>query len=120
VYLDDILIASPCQESPRRHVAEVLRILQENSLLINAGKCTFGVTSIEFLGHQVAATGIKPLADRVAAIKQFPWPLNIRELQAFLGLFNFYRRFVQGAARLLLPLTAALADSPTSTAPIKW
>jgi cleavage and polyadenylation specificity factor subunit 1 len=120
VYLDDILIASPCLESHRRHVAEVLRILQENGLLINAGKCTFGVTSIEFLGHQVAATGIKPLADRVAAIKQFPRPSNIKELQAFLGLFNFYRRFVQGAAKLLLPLTAALAGNPAGTAPIKW
>jgi hypothetical protein len=120
VYLDDILIASPRQESHRRHVAEVLRILQENGLLINAGKCTFAVASVEFLGHQVTATGIKPLADRVAAIKQFPRPSNVRELQAFLCLFNFYRRFVQGAAKLLLPLTAALAGSPAGTAPIKW
>jgi Reverse transcriptase (RNA-dependent DNA polymerase) len=56
VYLDDILIASPCLESHRRHVAEVLRILQHNGLVINAAKCMFGATSVEFLGHLVTAS----------------------------------------------------------------
>jgi Reverse transcriptase (RNA-dependent DNA polymerase) len=89
VYLDDILIASPCLKSHRRHVAEVLRILQHNGLVINAAKCVFGATSVEFLGHLVTASGISPLADRVAAIRRFPRPNTIKELQAFLGLVNF-------------------------------
>jgi transposase InsO family protein len=120
VYLDDILIASPCLESHRCHVAEVLRILQHNGLVINAAKCVIGASSVEFLGHLVTASGISPLADRVAAIRRFPWPNTIKELQAFLGLVNFYRRFVRSAARLLLPLTAALAGGPAGSTKLKW
>jgi cleavage and polyadenylation specificity factor subunit 1 len=120
VYLDDILIASPCLESHRRHVAEVLGILQQNSLVINAAKCVFGEEQVQFLGHSVSAAGIQPLADRVAAIRRFPRPTTIRELQSFLGLVNFYRRFIKAAAKILLPLTDVLAGSPASTAKLQW
>jgi hypothetical protein len=111
VYLDDILIASPCSQSHQKHVAEVLSILQNNGLVINAAKCLFRATAVDFLGHRVSSTGITPLADRVAAIQSFPQPSTIKELQSFLGLVTFYRRFVPTAAKLLLPLTAALGGS---------
>jgi hypothetical protein len=91
VYLDDILIASPCLQSHQRHVAEVLHILQNNGLVINTAKCIFGAAAVDFLGHRVSSTGISPLADRVAAIQSFPQPTTIKELQSFLGLVNFYR-----------------------------
>jgi hypothetical protein len=81
VYLDDLLVVS-------RDMAERL---QENWLVINHEKCVFGQQPMEFLGHQVLATGISPLPGRVAAIRQFPRPTMVRDLQAFLGLFNFYR-----------------------------
>jgi Reverse transcriptase (RNA-dependent DNA polymerase) len=90
VYLDDILIASPTLEAHRRDVAAVLRIMQANGLVINAAKCIFRATEVEFLGHHVLASGISPLADRVAAIRRFPQLVTIRDLQAFLGLVNFY------------------------------
>jgi Reverse transcriptase (RNA-dependent DNA polymerase) len=89
MYLDDILITSPCLDPYCSHVAKVLRILLENGLVINAAKCVFGASSVEFLGHLVTASGISPLTDRVAAIRFFPWPTTIKELQAFLGLLNF-------------------------------
>jgi transposase InsO family protein len=120
VYLDDILVASPCEESHRRHVAEVLRILQRNGLVINSSKCVFGATAVEFLGHSVTAAGISPLADRVAAIRRFPRPNTVRELQSFLGLINFYRRFVKAAAQILLPLTAVLGGNPAASSKLKW
>jgi cleavage and polyadenylation specificity factor subunit 1 len=120
VYLDDILIASPCEQSHRCHVASVLRILQDNGLLINASKCIFGVETIEVLGHEVTPTGIRPLADRVAAARRFPTPSTVRELQAFLCLFNYYRQFVKGAAKLLLPLTSALVGSPPGKTRLAW
>jgi hypothetical protein len=94
VYLYDILIASPCMQSHKQHVAEVLNILQNNGLVINTAKCIFGVAAVDFLGHRVSSTGIKPLADRVVAIQAFPQPNTIKELQSFLGLVNFYRCFV--------------------------
>jgi cleavage and polyadenylation specificity factor subunit 1 len=56
----------------------------------------------------------------MAAIRQFPRPRTIRDLQAFLCLFNFYRRFVPAAAAILRPLTDALAGSPRGTAVVEW
>jgi RNase H-like domain found in reverse transcriptase/Reverse transcriptase (RNA-dependent DNA polymerase)/Integrase zinc binding domain len=120
VYLDDILIASPSLESHRRHVAEVLDILSRNGLVINVGKCVFGQSTVEFLGHRVSSAGILPLADRVAAIRQFPSPNTVKELQSFSGLINFYRRFIRSAAKLLLPLTAVLKGGPAGSKKLQW
>jgi RNase H-like domain found in reverse transcriptase/Reverse transcriptase (RNA-dependent DNA polymerase) len=120
VYLVDILIASSCLESHRRHVAEVLDILSKNGLVINVGKCVFGQESVEFLGHRVSSAGVLPLADRVAAIKQFPPPNTVKELQSFLGLINFFRRFIQLAAMLLPPLTAVLKGGPAGSKRLQW
>jgi hypothetical protein len=106
--------------SHRCHVAEVLRILQQNGLVINASKCVFGATTVEFLGHSVTAAGISPLADRVTAICRFPRPNTVRELQSFLGLINFYRQFIKAAAKILLPLTAVLSGNPATSAKLKW
>jgi Reverse transcriptase (RNA-dependent DNA polymerase) len=113
VYLDDLLVASRSVEDHRRHLREVLRRLQENGLVVNRDKCVFGQRQVEFLGHTIAAGCVSPLPDRVAAIRRFPRPSTVRELQAFLGLLNFYRRFVPAAAAILRPLTDALSGSPS-------
>jgi RNase H-like domain found in reverse transcriptase len=68
----------------------VLQLLQTNGLVINADKCLFGHTSLEFLGHLVQADGIRPLPDRVVAVKNFPRPTTMVEMQAFLGLYNYF------------------------------
>jgi hypothetical protein len=120
VYLDDLLVASRSVEDHRRHLRQALHRLQENGLVINREKCVFGLPEVEFLGHKVAGGGVSPLPEWVAAIRRFPWPGTIKELQAFLGLFNFYRRFVPAAATILRPLTDALAGSPRGTAAVKW
>jgi RNase H-like domain found in reverse transcriptase/Reverse transcriptase (RNA-dependent DNA polymerase) len=120
VYLDDLLVASRSVEDHRRHLREVLRRLQENGLVVNRDKCVFGQRQVEFLGHTIAAGGVSPLPDRVAAIRRFPRPSTVQELQAFLGLFNFYRRFVPAAAAILRPLTDALSGSPSGTAAVPW
>jgi cleavage and polyadenylation specificity factor subunit 1 len=80
----------------------------------------FGQEKIVFLGHVVTAGGVSPLPDRVAAIREFPEPANIEQLQAFLGLYNFYWRFVPAAARLLKPLTDALSGAPKGSMPVQW
>jgi hypothetical protein len=105
VYLDDILVASPLAAEHRRHLAAVLSVLQYNSLVVNADKCTFSQPSMEFLGHTIGPSGIRPLPSRVQAIADFPRPVTVRQLQAFLGLFNFYRRFIPAVARLILLLS---------------
>jgi len=108
VYLDDVLIASRSHADHVLHLRAVLERLQQHGLVLNGEKCVLGATRVEYLGHLVTASGIRPLPARVAAIKDFPKPSTVKELQTFLGMLNFYRRFIAGAAGLLRPLTDAL------------
>ncbi len=81
VYLDDILIASPDHPQHAAHLQEVLSRLQLHGLVLNAEKCQLGVSEVDYLGHWVSATGIRPLADRTAAIKNFERPTTAKGLQ---------------------------------------
>ncbi|GFR28647.1 hypothetical protein TNCT_4131 [Trichonephila clavata] len=94
VYLDDILIASESEEEHKTHVRAVFQKLNEYGLTINVSKCVFGVPEISFLGHLVTKNGIKPLPDKVDPIQ----PKTIKEFRRFLGLPNFFRRFLPRAA----------------------
>jgi hypothetical protein len=120
IYLDDMLIASKSREEHEYHLREVLHCLQANGLVLNVAKCVWGLSEIELLGHKILAEGVAPLANRVAAVQRFPRPVNTQQLHAFLGLFNFYRRFVPAAAAIVRPLTDALKGSPASKKPIQW
>jgi hypothetical protein len=66
--------------------------------VINREKCVFGIEEVEFLGHHVNARGVATIASCVAAILEHPQPTTVKELQGFLGVINFYRRFVPAAA----------------------
>ena len=112
VYIDDILVAS---ESPEQHLADleiVFKTLQDNGMVVNKKKCVLGKPSLEFLGYSVSAEGISPLEDRVEAIKAAEPPTTIKELQSFLGLVNYYRRFIPKAAAHLFHLFEALKGKP--------
>lgn len=108
-YLDDILIFSATEEEHLSHLRQLFQRLSEYGVLINSAKCEFGQSTITFLGHEVSAGGVRPLADKIQAITDFPVPKNVKELRRFLGMFNFYRRFVPGASDTQGPLNAALA-----------
>ena len=69
--------------------------------------CKFGVPSLDFLCHLVDSSGIHPLPDKVQAVTDFPQPTSRRQLRAFVGLVNFYHRFIPGCARILQPLNTA-------------
>ena len=71
----------------------------------------FAAANLEVLGQTVSAAGVAPLPSHVAAIKDFPQPGDVKGLQCFLGMCNFYRRFLPGMARTMAPLTAALAGN---------
>jgi cleavage and polyadenylation specificity factor subunit 1 len=108
VYLDDVLVVSPTAAAHHRHLRATLDQLRSNGLLINSDKCTWGATTVEFLGHTISAVGISPVQQRLAAIQAHPQPRTIRDVQGYLGLFNFYRRFVPAAAAIIKPLTDIL------------
>ena len=79
---------------------------------MNPAKCEFGVPSLNFLGHHIDQHGIRPLHTKTDAIQHFPIPVSTKKLREFLGLVNFYRRFIPHCAALTQPLTDQLAGKP--------
>ena len=113
VYLDDVLIASSTHEQHQEDLREVLARFEKHGLVLNGGKCVLGVSEVDYLGHRITATGIRPIASKVEAIDVFPQPETARQLQTYLGMVNFYRRFLPGAANVLRPLTEVLKGGKT-------
>ena len=107
VYLDDILVASQDSTQHADHLRQVLKLLEVNGLVIRKDKCVFGVTELDYLGHRVTTTGILPLPERVSAIRNYPVPQSKTALQRFLGMINYYHRFLAKVAGQLAPLHAA-------------
>lgn len=103
-YFDDILVQATTREELASRVRQVLTRLARAGLRARKDKCVFGVTSIEFLGYRVDASGIHPADSKVTAIHNAPRPRNKQELQAFLGLLNFYNSFLKDKATVAEPL----------------
>jgi hypothetical protein len=91
-----------------RHLEAFFNALATNGLAINLEKCVFTAPSLEILGHINSATGVAPTADHAAKIKNCPPPQDIKQLQCFLGMVNFYRHFLPKCAQVMKPLTDLL------------
>jgi hypothetical protein len=107
IYLDNMLIFSRSRSDHLSHLDTVLAVLAENGLHINPAKCQFAQREVDFLGHHVTACGLSPIASHTQPILYFPTPSDVKSLQKFSGMLNFYRRFLPGIARVLKPLTDA-------------
>ncbi|XP_064482878.1 uncharacterized protein LOC135395716 [Ornithodoros turicata] len=103
-YFDDILIQAANQDELATRLREVLRRLARAGLRARKDKCLFGVSSVEFLGYRVDANGIHPADSKVTAIHDAPRLNSKQELQAFLGLLNFYNSFLKDKATVAEPL----------------
>lgn len=101
------------------HLRIILGRLTEHGILINVGKSVFSATSVVFLGYEVSAKGTQPLQDRVDALRTFPLPKTVRSLRRFLGMFNFYRRFLPSAAEYQSPLHTTIAGQRCNH-PVPW
>ncbi|MGL4646576.1 MAG: RNase H-like domain-containing protein, partial [Cetobacterium sp.] len=108
VYIDDILIYSRNLEEHHHHVREVLGALRSQQLYLNLSKCEFHREEVQFLGYIISARGIQMNDRKVNAVRNWPVPGTIKELQRFLGFANFYRRFIQGYNQITAPLTSLL------------
>jgi len=120
VYIDDILVASPDMASHIKHLQVVFEKLRSKGLVLNLEKCVFAQPVVEFLGHNISAAGSSPLPSKVSAVQQHPQPSTVKELQHFLGMLNFYRKFIPAAARILKPLTDALKGGPSGSTQLVW
>ena len=101
VYLDDILITSSTEKEHLDDLKAVFKPLPDHGLVIRLGKCRFGVSSLEFLWHQVSKNGSRPTQAKVEVIQTFPQPSTV------LSIINFYRRFLPYIAATLSPLYGA-------------
>ena len=112
VYIDDILVASRSKAEHMVHLRQVLERLQQQGLVINLAKCQFGRHELDFLGHHITKHGATPLPSKVTAIREFSRPSTVKGLQEFVGMVNFYHRFVPAAASIMQPLYKALVGKP--------
>lgn len=120
-YLDDLLVASKNEEEHRQHLEEVCKRLKRYGLSINVAKSIFTESEIEYLGYKVTKDGIRPLEKRVTAVTSFKKPNNTAELRRYLGMINFYHRFINNAATILTPLNKYLAGKKKKDKqPINW
>ena len=111
VYLDDIVIYSANKEDHVKHVSWVLDRLLENKLFLSLEKCKWFGEEIDFLGFIVNTEGIKMQPAKVEAIRSWPAPASVNEIQQFIGLCNFYRRFIKHFGKIAEPLTSMLKGS---------
>ncbi len=107
-YMDDSRVGSPDRQTYLRHLEAFFSALATNGLAINLEKCVFATPSFEILGHTISAMGAAPTADHAAEIENCPPPQDIKKLQRFLGMVNFYRCFLPNCAQVLKPLTDLL------------
>ena len=105
IYLDDIIVFSATVEEHLDRLGDVLKLLRTAGLKLKPAKCNFLNQEVLFLGHIVGAQGIQPNPQLVAAVKEWKEPCSVKQVQQFLGLCNYYRRFVYRFSEIAAPLT---------------
>lgn len=105
IYLDDIVIASKTQEEHMKHVQEVLQVLRDNQFYAKLSKCEFEKEELKFLGHIIGRHGLRPDPAKISVVQDWPTPASVKDVRSFLGLANYFRKFIQGFSNLAAPLT---------------
>lgn len=105
VFIDDILIYSRSREEHEEHLRLVLQVLKEKQLYANLGKCEFWLEEVKFLGHVISKEGIAVDPSKVEAVVSWEQPKTATEIRSFMGLAGYYRRFIEGFAKIVSPLT---------------
>jgi len=118
-YLDDIIIMSSSSLEHQQTLHQVFTRLQEHGLVINSDKCFLGVKSLSFLGYHVSSEGLSPLPAKVEAINAFTLPRTPRQLRSYLGMYQYYAKFVPRCSHFLQPLHTFVASAPKNR-PLQW
>ena len=107
-YIDDILVTGSNESEHLRNLEQVFNRLKEHGIRLRKDKCVFLSHSVDSLGHRIDAEGIHPLPSKVEAMVKAPAPRNITELKSFLGMVNYYAKFLPNVSTHLFPLYALL------------
>lgn len=111
VYIDDILIPSDSIQENLSVLKKVLLLLKQYRFEINVNKCLFLKKELEYLGYTLSPLGITLSVRHTKAISNFPRPKKVVEVQRFLGLTNYFRKFIKNYAKLAKPLQDLLRQS---------
>ena len=104
VYLDDILVSGRTYKEARVNLVAVMGRLQTAGLRLILEKCTFMQKSCVYLGHRLDAEGIHPTNEKLLALQQAPIPTCVTELRSYVGLVNYYHKFLKNVSAVLKPL----------------
>jgi hypothetical protein len=108
VYIDDILIFSKTEEEHEKHLRMVLEKFRSNQLYAKFSKCEFWLTEVTFLGHVISAGGVSVDPSKVKDVLNWVPSTNASEIQSFLGLAGYYRRFIKDFSKIAKPMTRLL------------
>ena len=104
VFIDDVIMGTETEEGHDELVAEVIKRLEENDLYVKPEKCKWKMREVEFLGVVIGPEGIKMEREKVKGVLEWLTPKCVKDIQKFLGLANYYRRFIEGFATVARPL----------------
>jgi hypothetical protein len=108
VFIDDILIYSKNESDHEQHLRLVLQKLRDNQLYAKFSKCEFWIGEVPFLGHIISNGGLSVDPAKVKEIMEWRVPTTVTEIQSFLGLACYYRRFIEGFSKIAKPMTSLL------------
>ena len=104
VRIHDILVTGKTRPDHLKHLTEVLARLDNAGIHLKLHKCVFLQGEVVYLGHCINRSGIQPVKGKVNAIHEAPAPTNVKELQAFLGMLNYYACYLPNLSTVLAPL----------------
>lgn len=108
VYVDDILVFSKSFKDHISHLEQVFSRLRDANLKLNPEKCDFVKDKIKYLGFILSSKGVDVDKERVKAVSEYPVPKTEKEIRSFLGMANYYRRFIPNYAKLASPISSLL------------
>lgn len=104
-YMDDLIVPSENCEEALEKLERIFDRASESGLAINWSKCQFLKAKVEFLGHEIEAGSVRPSAAKTDAVTRFPEPKNVKQIQSFLGLSGYFRKFICNYSTIARPLT---------------
>lgn len=107
-YMDDVILPSKTIEEGLSKLKLILELFRTAGITLKLSKCNFLMESIDYLGFEVCADGIRPGKTKINAVEAFPRPTDQHRVRQFLGLASFFRRFIRGFSSLARPLTQLL------------
>ena len=108
VMLDDIIVTGKSDEAHLENLEAVLKRLAEKNLRINVQKCRFFLERIEYCGHEIDKDGLHKTNAKIEAVQNTPRPQDVSSVRGFLGLVNYYHRFLPNLSSVLHPLNKLL------------